>query len=54
MITTYTYIPLVGVSTITDPKGNKTTYKYDALGRLVQVKDRDNNILTENEYHYKN
>lgn len=54
MITTYTYIPLVGVSTITDPKGNKTTYKYDTLGRLVQVKDRDNNILTENEYHYKN
>jgi YD repeat-containing protein len=54
MITTYTYIPLVGVSTITDPKGNKTTYMYDTLGRLVQVKDRDNNILTENEYHYKN
>ncbi|SHM74411.1 hypothetical protein SAMN05444484_1091, partial [Flavobacterium chilense] len=26
MITTYTYIPLVGVSTITDPKGDKITY----------------------------
>lgn len=54
MITTYTYIPLVGVSTITDPKGDKTTYNYDSLGRLVQVKDKDNNILKENEYHYKN
>lgn len=54
MITTYTYIPLVGVSTITDPKGDKTTYTYDAFNRLQSVKDKDGNILSENEYHYKN
>ncbi|TRX34733.1 RHS repeat domain-containing protein [Flavobacterium restrictum] len=54
MITTYTYIPLVGVSTITDPKGDKITYTYDTFNRLQSVKDKDGNILTENEYHYKN
>lgn len=53
MITTYTYKPLVGVSTITDPKGNKTTYHYDSFNRLQYVKDKDGNILSENEYHYR-
>lgn len=54
MITTYTHIPLVGISTITDPKGEKITYTYDAFGRLQFVKDRNGKILSENQYHYKN
>nr|WP_315244344.1 RHS repeat domain-containing protein [uncultured Flavobacterium sp.] len=54
MVTTYTYIPLVGVSTTTDPKGYTTTYSYDNFGRLEFIKDKDGNILSENEYHYKN
>lgn len=54
MVTTYTYIPLKGISTITDPKGYKTTYSYDNFGRLKNVKNNDGNILSENEYHYKN
>lgn len=53
MITTYTYIPLVGVSTITDPKGDTQTFTYDSFGRLQNVKDRNGNILSENEYHYR-
>ena len=53
MITTLTYKPLIGVSTITDPKGQKTTYEYDNFGRLLHVYDNDGNVLSENEYHYR-
>lgn len=51
-ITTYTYIPLIGISSITDPRGQKTTYSYDDFGRLIQVKDHNGNILSENVYKY--
>jgi YD repeat-containing protein len=53
-ITTYTYNPLVGVTTLTDPKGDQITYSYDGLGRLQNVKDKDGNILSETEYHFQN
>jgi hypothetical protein len=54
MITTLTYKPLIGVSSVTDPKGDKQTYHYDSFNRLEFVKDRNGNILSENKYHYKN
>ena len=54
MITTLTYKPLIGVSTVTDPKGDTQSYQYDSFNRLQFVKDRNGNILSENEYHYKN
>jgi len=53
MVSTYTYIPLVGISMITDPKGDTITYEYDAFNRLKSVRDKDGNILSENEYYYK-
>ncbi|WP_374173551.1 DUF5977 domain-containing protein [Flavobacterium tructae] len=53
MVTTYTHKPLIGVSTITDPKGNMTTYHYDNAGRLKFVKDKDSNLLQEYDYKYK-
>jgi YD repeat-containing protein len=52
-ITTYTYKPLVGVTTITDPKGYRTTFSYDDFGRLKEVRDADNNLLSENEYRHR-
>lgn len=54
MITTYTYQPLVGVSSITDPKGDTVYYTYDGLGRLQYVKDAQGKLLTDYQYHYKN
>jgi YD repeat-containing protein len=54
MVTTYTFKPLVGVSTITDPKGVITYYSYDNEGRLNSIKDAGGKIVSENVYHYKN
>lgn len=53
LVTAFTYKPGIGISTKMDSKGNKASYYYDNKGRLWQVRDRDNNILSENEYHYK-
>lgn len=53
MITSYTHIPLIGVSTITNTKGQKTTYEYDTFNRLKWVKDQDDNILQKYCYNYK-
>ena len=53
MITTYTYKPLVGITSVTDPKGDKQTYHYDSFNRLEFVKDKNGNILSENKYHYR-
>ncbi len=52
MITTYTYEPLVGVTSITDPRGQTTTYEYDGFGRLEAVRDAEGKLLSENKYHY--
>jgi hypothetical protein len=53
MITTYTYKPLVGIRTVTDPKGDMQIYEYDEFNRLKEVWDDDDNILSENQYHYR-
>lgn len=53
MVTTYTYDPLIGVTSMTDPKGYTIYYEYDSFNRLKQVKDKDGKIVSANNYHYK-
>ncbi len=53
-VTTYTYDPLIGVTSITDPRGNTIYYTYDDFNRLQSVKDHEGHILSKNEYNYKN
>lgn len=53
IVTTYTYDPLIGVTSITDPKGYTTYYEYDDLNRLKRAKDSNGKILGENTYYYR-
>ncbi len=53
LISTYTYDPLIGVTSIMASDGTVQYYQYDGLGRLKQVKDQDGNVLKEMEYHYQ-
>ncbi|QMU66143.1 MAG: hypothetical protein GKR88_21045 [Flavobacteriaceae bacterium] len=53
-ITTFTYDPLIGVTSITDPRGRTLYYHYDSFNRLQYVKDHDGNVLSEHSYNYKN
>jgi YD repeat-containing protein len=50
-MTTYTYDPVVGMNSQTDPTGRTLTYEYDALGRLQRVRDEKGRVLSEQEYH---
>lgn len=53
-VTTYTYQPLVGITTMTDPTGITVTYEYDSFGRLKRTKDLNGKTIQEYDYHYRN
>lgn len=60
-ITTFTYNPLVGVTSVTLPSGMREIYSYDLSNRLKEVKrqEKDSNgnfiyrTLQEKEYYHK-
>lgn len=51
-MTTYTYSPMVGKTSETDPSGKTQVFEYDGLGRLQDVRDQDGNIIKTLNYHY--
>ena len=51
-LTTFTYDPLRGLTSQTDPTGRTTAYEYDGLGRLVRTRDEQGQILSQQQYHY--
>jgi len=58
MVTTWTYKPLVGVTSQTTPSGMTTYYDYDGLGRLKEVYRYEGNVVSAsnkrilNQYNY--
>ncbi|MGN1210252.1 MAG: RHS repeat-associated core domain-containing protein, partial [Candidatus Cryptobacteroides sp.] len=52
--TTYTFIPGIGLSSVTVPSGMTTIYEYDNAGRLSAVKDGDGRKLEGYIYNLLN
>ena len=53
MITTYTYKPLIGVTSITGPNGQSEFYNYDSSNRLQSIVNEKNEVIKTFEYNYK-
>ncbi|QJD95749.1 RHS repeat protein [Mucilaginibacter robiniae] len=51
-MTTYTYDPLVGTTSVTDAKGETLYYEYDSFQRLITIRDRYGNVKSHYEYNY--
>lgn len=52
-LSTYSYIPLVGMSSEVDWNNKVTYYQYDRLQRLETVRDSDYNVLKHVDIEYK-
>lgn len=52
-MSTFTYDPLLGITSQTDPAGLTTYYEYDSAGRLKLLRDQDQKIVKSYFYHYK-
>jgi YD repeat-containing protein len=51
-MTTYTYDPVVGITSTTDAKNMTTYYEYDSFQRLMHIRDKDRNIIKSFCYNY--
>lgn len=54
MISSYTYDPLVGVTSMTSEYGYTNLFEYDDRERLIRTKDNDGNIIADMDYGFKN
>lgn len=52
MVKTYSYIPLIGMTSQVDITGRKIYYEYDTFGRLKLIRDHNNAILKKVDYKY--
>jgi len=55
-ISTYSYDPLIGVTSITPPSGIREVYLYDTANRLKEIRENSaaGKLLKEFKYNYKN
>lgn len=52
-ITTYTFDPLIGVTSETDPNGSTILYEYDDLLQLKTVRDNNRQVIKHFDYQYR-
>jgi YD repeat-containing protein len=52
-ISTYTYDPLIGLTSEADARNRFTFYEYDNFGRLKYIRDNDRNIIKRYDYVYQ-
>ncbi|MVT06626.1 RHS repeat domain-containing protein [Chitinophaga tropicalis] len=52
-VSTYTYLPAVGMTSVTDPAGRTLYYEYDSMQRLRITRDQNGNIIQQTDYQYK-
>jgi len=53
-MSTYTYSPLVGMTSACDPNNKISYYDFDKMGRLTNIKDQNRNIVKNFFYNYGN
>jgi YD repeat-containing protein len=53
LVTTYVHDPLIGITSKTDSNNKTMYYQYDALGRLILLKNNDQHAVKNYLYHYK-
>jgi hypothetical protein len=51
-VTTLTYIPLLGAESKTDLNGLTTYYDYDLFGRLLEIRNFNNELVSQYSYNY--
>jgi hypothetical protein len=54
LVTSYTYLPSIGVSTVTSPNKLAMRYLYDKFERLEVIKDNNQKIVKSYQYNFKN
>ncbi len=47
LVTSFSYKPHYGITSITDPSAKTTYFNYDAFGRLVNIRNNQNNKLND-------
>lgn len=50
---TYTYDPLIGMTSHTDGSGNVFYYEYDGFGRLQLIRDLNGHVVEDYRYNYR-
>lgn len=52
LMSSFSYIPLIGIKNQCDPNNSISYYEYDGMGRLVIVRDQEKNVLKKICYNY--